>query len=155
MQPFDDSLPMILNRTLDAVMPTYRELFARHKLTEQQWRVLRVIWNSRNVTSSQLSERTLLSPPSLVSIIDRLEKKGLVSRVRSVDDRRQVYVVASASGRALQNDVTPGVVEIQQRIRNTISDREWAALEKTLKKIIGKMQTAESDPDTGAQGQAK
>ena len=37
---FDQSLPMILHRTLDAVMPDYRELFARYNLTEQQWRVL-------------------------------------------------------------------------------------------------------------------
>lgn len=145
MQSFDDSLPMILNRTLDAVMPTYRELFARYQLTEQQWRVLRVIWNSRNVTSSHLSERTLLSPPSLVSIIDRLEKKGLVSRVRSVDDRRQVYVVATAEGRSLQADVTPGVVDIQNRIRATVSDREWAAMEKTLAKITAGMQSIDTD----------
>ncbi|OED41142.1 hypothetical protein AB833_10310 [Chromatiales bacterium (ex Bugula neritina AB1)] len=135
---------MVLNRTLDAVMPTYRELFARYNLTEQQWRVLRVIWTSKNVTSADLSERTLLSAPSLVSIIDRLEKKGLVSRVRSVDDRRRIYVVATSNGRALQSEVTPQVVRIQKRIRNCVSDSEWQAMEKTLKKITDGMQSAEN-----------
>lgn len=141
MQSFDSSLPMILNRALDAVMPEYRELFARYNLTEQQWRILRVIWTSNNVTSAQLAERTLLSAPSLVSIIDRLEKKGLVSRVRSVDDRRRVHVVATAAGRALQQEVTPKVLEIQQTIESSVTVKEWQAMEDTLAKIAQRMRS--------------
>lgn len=144
MHNFDSSLPMILNRALDAVMPGYRELFARYNLTEQQWRILRVIWTSNNVTSAQLSERTLLSAPSLVSIIDRLEKKGWVSRVRSIDDRRQVYVVATASGRRLQEEVTPQVLEIQHAIASSVTPQEWNAMEKTLQKISDKVQFIEN-----------
>ncbi len=135
MATFDHSPPMILYRALDAIMPVYRELFALYDLTEQQWRVLRVIWTSKNVTASELAERALLSPPSLVGIIDRLEKKGLVSRVRSVDDRREVYIIATAKGRALQAEVTPQVRTIQARIRSMVSEREWNAMERTLEKI--------------------
>ncbi len=135
MTPFDDSLPMILYRALDAVMPAYRELFARHDLTEQQWRVLRVIWTSDNVTSSKLSERTLLSPPSLVNIIDRLEKKGMVARIRSVEDRREIYVVATAKGRDLQEVVTPQVIAIHQRLRASVGENEWETMQATLEKI--------------------
>ncbi len=141
MQAFDTSFPMILNRALDAVMPSYRELFTGYDLTEQQWRVLRVIWTNDDVTSSHLSERTLLSAPSLVSIIDRLEKKGFVSRVRSVNDRRQVYVVATKQGLALQKEVTPKVVEIQERIQNTVSEKEWDSLARILGKITTAMKT--------------
>lgn len=136
MATFDHSPPMILYRALDAIMPVYRDLFARYDLTEQQWRVLRVIWTGKNVTSSDLSERTLLSPPSLVGIIDRLEKKQLVTRLRSVSDRRAIYVIATAKGRALQAEVTPHVRDIQASIRGTVSEREWAALERTLEKIV-------------------
>ena len=135
MLTFDDSLPMILYRALDAVMPAYRELFARHDLTEQQWRVLRVIWTSDNMTSSHLSERTLLSPPSLVTIIDRLEKKGMVARIRSVEDRRQVYIVATDKGRALQEVVTPQVIEIHEQLRAAVPDEDWAAMQSTLEQI--------------------
>lgn len=142
MLAFDESLPMILYRTLDAVMPAYRELFARHGLTEQQWRVLRVIWTSDNVTSSRLSEHTLLSPPSLVNIIDRLEKKGIVARIRSVEDRREIYVVATARGRALQEIVTPQVSAIHERLRASVSDEEWDALQSALLKIATHMDTS-------------
>ena len=135
MQAFESSFPMMVNRALDAVMPAYRQLFARYQLTEQQWRVLRVIWTSDNVTSARLSERTLLSAPSLVNIIDRLEGKGLVSRVRSADDRRQYYVVATKAGQQLQLEVTPQVVAIQAQIQACVSQKEWDTLGDILQKI--------------------
>jgi len=141
MLSFDDSLPMILHRALDAAMPPYRELFKRFDLTEQQWRVLRVLWSSERVTSAELAERTLLLQPSLVGIIDRLEKKELVSRIRSVTDRRVVYVVASSKGRALQEKVLPEVELIHARLRRAVSETQWAAMQDTLDQISTTMKT--------------
>ncbi len=135
MAGFDNSLPMILNRTLDSIMPPYRELFARHDLTEQQWRIMRVLWTDGKVTSIELSRRTLLAPASLVGILDRLEKKGLINRVRSTTDRRAVHVLASARGRELEAVVTPEVLAIQTRIRASVSDDEWQSMQATLEKI--------------------
>lgn len=143
MTDFQRSLPMLLYYTLDGVMPMYRALFARHGVTEQQWRVLRVIWTHRNVTSRDLVQRTLISAPSLVSIIDRLEAKGLVTRVRSVADRRAVHVVATAQGRALQKRVMPEVSAIDAELRDRVSEDEWDALEATLHKLAACEMTAE------------
>jgi len=138
---------MILNRALDAVMPPYRELFARYGLTEQQWRILRVIWTQEKVKSIDLSSRTLLAPASLVGIIDRLEKKGLVSRVRSTSDRRAVYIIATAKSRKLESEVSPQVAEIQAIVRSTVSEKEWIAMEKTLLKISNSLAADSSNND--------
>ena len=143
---FDNSLPMILNRALDATMPDYRELFARFELTEQQWRVLRVLWSAGKVTSVELSTRTLLPAPSLVGILDRLEKKGLVSRVRSVEDRRAIFVIATAKGRALEAKVTPLVSEIDQELRARVTPEEWQMMERVLQKISIDEATAAQEP---------
>jgi len=132
---FDRSLPMLLNRTLDAIMPAYRELFARYRLTEQQWRILRVLWGDDEVTSVELAQRTLLTAPSLVGIIDRLEKKKLVTRVRSTSDRRQVYVVTTAQGRALEKVISPQVDAVSQHIQSTLTSAEWESLERIMDKF--------------------
>ncbi len=137
MPDFDRSLPMILHRVLDQIMPAYRELFARHDLTEPQWRILRVLWISGQVTSAELSARTLLTPPNLVGIIDRLEKKELVTRIRSVDDRRIVYVVATTKGRALEEEVIPYVEVIDAGLRGKVSRGDWEEMERSLVKISG------------------
>ena len=132
---FDETLPMLLYRTLDAVMPAYRSLFAEHGLTEPQWRVLRVVWDARSPSQAALSERTLVSPPSLVSILDRLEAKGLVTRVRSVEDRRAVHIVATAEGRALHERVMPAIDAIHERLRDGVSGAQWDAMAATLAAI--------------------
>jgi len=65
---FTRSLPMMLYRTLDTVMPSFRKIFNDFGLTEQQWRVLRVLWEGDDITIRQLAEVTLIPAPSLVGI---------------------------------------------------------------------------------------
>ena len=48
-QEFSRSLPMMLIRALDAVMPRFRDIFKEFGLTEQQWRVLRVLWEQDEI----------------------------------------------------------------------------------------------------------
>lgn len=146
---FNQSLPMLLNSTLDSIMPAYRDLFARHNLTEQQWRVLRVLWSEQRVTAADLSRLTLLSAPSLVGILDRLEGKQLIARVRSTTDRREVYIVTSAIGRELRDQIMPSVGSIHDDIRSRVSTQEWDAMVAILAKLSGNVNDA-TTADTGS-----
>ena len=132
---FTTSLPMLLNRSLDAIMPPYRDLFQEFGVTEQQWRVLRVLWEQKHLTSAQISILTLLPSPSLVGILDRLEKKELVKRLRSSSDRREINITITDKGRELQSEVMPKVKKIQDQIKAILTDPEWRELSKSLKKI--------------------
>ena len=136
---FTTSLPMLLNRSLDAIMPPYRDLFQEFGVTEQQWRVLRVLWEQKHLTSAQISILTLLPSPSLVGILDRLEKKELVKRLRSSSDRREINITITDKGRELQSDVMPKVKKIQDQIKIILTDPEWRELNKCLEKIRSKI----------------
>jgi DNA-binding MarR family transcriptional regulator len=52
-----------------------------------------------------------------------------------VEDRRAVYVVATAQGRELEEEVTPQVTEIDQRLRACVTAEEWQVMEQVLEKI--------------------
>ena len=132
---FTHSLPMLLNRSLDAIMPPYRDLFQEFGVTEQQWRILRVLWEQKHLTSTQISTLTLLPAPSLVGILDRLEKKGLVKRLRSSTDRREVNITITKLGKELQLQVMPKVKKIQNQIKQKLSTTEWKHINKILEKI--------------------
>ena len=136
---FTTSLPMLLNRSLDAIMPPYRDLFQEFGVTEQQWRVLRVLWEQKHLTSAQISILTLLPSPSLVGILDRLEKKELVKRLRSSSDRREINITITDKGRELQSEVMPKVKKIQDQIKVILTDCEWRELNKSLEKIRSKV----------------
>ncbi|MFL2811803.1 MAG: MarR family transcriptional regulator [Paracoccaceae bacterium] len=132
---FSTSLPMQLYKALDAIMPEYRNLFYKYDLTEQQWRILRVLWTENNITVAQLSKITLLPAPSLVGILDRLVKKNLLIRNRSDKDRRQVQISLTTKGQELQQLVAPSVLAIHSRLKARVSNDEWQSLERLLKKF--------------------
>ena len=132
---FSTSLPMQLYRTLDAIMPEYRNLFYKYDLTEQQWRILRVLWTENNITVARLSKITLLPAPSLVGILDRLIKRNLLVRNRSEKDRRQVQISLTTKGQELQQLVAPSVLAIHSRLKARLSNEEWQSLERLLQKF--------------------
>ena len=154
MKPFDSSLPMMLYRTLDAVMPAFRGIFARFNLTEQQWRVLRVLWEEDGKPLLALAESTLIPGPSLVGVVDRLQRDGLLERRRSEVDRRVVRICLTGSGRALKEGVTPLVDAAYADLEATVSEAEWAELLVTLEKIGVRARSASSKFRTESGGSA-
>lgn len=132
---FSRSLPILLHRTMHAVMPPFREIFADHDLTDQQWRVLRALWEFDRLSMVDLAAQTVLPSPSLVGIVDRLEKRGLVSRIRSETDRRLVYLVATDQGRALHAEIEPRINAIHDDLRARATETEWSELNRILTKI--------------------
>jgi len=134
-QEFSRSLPMMLYRALDAVMPRFRRIFNEFGLTEQQWRVLRVLWEHDDIAFRELAETTLIPAPSLVGVVDRLSREGLVGRRRSESDRRNVFVHATDEGRDLHRRVRPRVDEAYAELRGSIDKKEWSTLLKGLERI--------------------
>lgn len=132
---FRDTLPMVLNRALDRVLPPFREIFIQHDLTETQWRVLRILWENDKATSAKLAQDALVPPPSLVGVLDRLEKRELVTRTRSSEDRRIVFVKSTDQGKELARRVLPLVEDINTRLEASVSDLEWRQMVTTLEKI--------------------
>jgi len=135
MQEFSRSLPMMLYRTLDTVMPRFREIFKKFGLTEQQWRVLRVLWQCRQIPFRELAELTLIPAPSLVGVIDRLTRSGLVERRRSEADRRNVFILATRKGKMLEGKVRPEMDKAYAELRRSIDTRTWDTVMQGLDKI--------------------
>ena len=119
---------MMLYRALDAVMPRFRLIFNEFGVTEQQWRVLRVLWEHDECAFRTLAEATLIPAPSLVGVVDRLSTSGLVERRRSESDRRNVSVLATRKGKELEAKVRPRVEAAYIELRSAIDAREWQQL---------------------------
>jgi len=96
---------------------------------------MRALWEQKHLTSKQISEITLLPSPSLVGILDRLEKKGFVGRLRSIEDRRLVYIVPTQAGRKLQELMLPKIEQIHDRFMHQVTPDEWGELNRILDKL--------------------
>jgi len=136
VEQFSGSLPMMLYRAIDVVMPRFRSIFKKFGLTEQQWRVLRVLWEIEEISHNELSELTLISPPSLVGVLDRLRALQLVERRRSARDRRVVYVASTQQGRDLREQLMPAVQQAYFELRAAVDDDVWRNLLDGLEELV-------------------
>ncbi|MBX3578203.1 MAG: homoprotocatechuate degradation operon regulator HpaR [Rhizobiaceae bacterium] len=101
------SLPMALLRAREAVMTGLRPILAARDVSEQQWRVLRVLAESGPLDATEVAERACLLAPSLTRIMRSLEERRFITRDRDAGDGRRVRLAISAAGLAMISDVVP------------------------------------------------
>lgn len=95
------SLPIALLRAREKVMGPIRAMLADVGVTEQQWRVLRVLDERGPLDPTEIADRSCLLLPSLTRILQTLEGKDLVSRAPHPTDRRKQVVTITESGHSL------------------------------------------------------
>ena len=146
IEQFSRSLPLVLYRALDAVMPRFRAIFNDFGITEQQWRVLRVLWDLEDTAFGELARLTLIPAPSLVGVVDRLEAAGFVKRERSSSDRRQVRVQATAKGRELIEKILPRVANAYADLKRCVDGETWDGVLDGLESIAEQQKAATKRP---------
>ncbi len=100
------SLPISLIRAREGVMAPIRDMLAETGLTEQQWRVLRVLSEFGCVDSKTLADRASLLMPSLTRIAASMSKKGLITQNRDTVDKRRQMIAITREGQKIINDHT-------------------------------------------------
>ncbi|WP_193174815.1 homoprotocatechuate degradation operon regulator HpaR [Oricola nitratireducens] len=95
------SLPIALLRAREKVMGPIRAMLANAGVTEQQWRVLRVLDENGGMDPTEIAERSCLLLPSLTRILHTLVDKGYVNRTPHPTDGRRLQITITASGRDL------------------------------------------------------
>ena len=70
----------------------------RTGLTPSQFDIIATLGNTCGMSFKELGERTLITKGTLTGVIDRLEEKGLVTRVTQIEDRRSTLVKLTAAG---------------------------------------------------------
>ena len=118
-----------------------------NQITFAQFKAILLLNRAESQTLSQLSEGLSRARCTVTGLVDRLEAKGLVRRMRSREDRRQVYVTLTDKGKELAQElkekVVPEITRLGERIMGRLSEAEAAALYGALSKLsdgIGEVQ---------------
>jgi DNA-binding MarR family transcriptional regulator len=87
-------------RAADVLRRRGAALFEPYGITLQQFNVLRILRGARpdGLCTLTIAERMIEQAPGITRLIDRLEAKQLVVRVRSAEDRRQVWCRITPAG---------------------------------------------------------
>lgn len=116
-------------------MGPIRALLSGADLTEQQWRVLRVVQESGPIDPTQIADKACLLLPSLTRILQKLEEKQLISRARDQEDRRRQVVQISAAGEQVISDNLEASLELLERTRRKMGAERYEALLDLLNEL--------------------
>ncbi|HAJ83262.1 MAG TPA: MarR family transcriptional regulator [Rhodobacteraceae bacterium] len=98
------SLPIALMRSREKVMAPIREMLKASGITEQQWRVLRILSEFGPQDLTEISGKASLLMPSLSRIIRKLGEDELIIRGTDLEDRRRQTVVIAPAGQQIIDD---------------------------------------------------
>jgi DNA-binding MarR family transcriptional regulator len=97
----EDSLAYQVRRTYRGFVHNLQVLLDEHDIPLGMWFFLRVVWDEDGLTQREISDRAGLVAPTTVEQLRNMEKRGLVERRRSREDRRKVHVHLTPAGLAL------------------------------------------------------
>lgn len=120
------NLPRLLLQAREAVMAHTRPSLRQHGLSDQQWRVLRVLGEHAHepggVETGRVAREAYLLGPSLTGVLSRMKRDGLITQEKCTQDARRTVVRATALG-----------LEKVQTLSQTI-EAHYSWLEKELGK---------------------
>ena len=135
MRSFDQSLPMMLLRAREAAMSFFRPLLNAHGVTEQQWRVIRILHERADLEFHQLADISGILPPSLTGILTRLERMGLVRRRKTAADQRRLYLTLTGDGTAMFGRVSVEAERIYRDIEARFDAKRLGNLFALLREL--------------------
>jgi MarR family 2-MHQ and catechol resistance regulon transcriptional repressor len=113
-------------------------------LTPSQFDIIATLGNTSGMTFKELGEKTLITKGTLTGVIDRLEAKGLVSRVTQMEDRRSTMVRLTADGEKTFERVFGPHIEFCKQPFHDYGAEDFASLERELAKLHAHLAAAMS-----------
>ncbi|MDI3441021.1 homoprotocatechuate degradation operon regulator HpaR [Erwinia sp. V90_4] len=127
-----ESLTIALLQAREKAMGYFRPILHRYGLTEPQWRVLRILAEAHMLDFHQLARRACILRPSLTGILTRLERDGMVSRLKPVNDQRKLVAALTPAGLSLYHQARREIDAGYSQIEQQFNSEKLAQLQRLL-----------------------
>jgi homoprotocatechuate degradation regulator HpaR len=141
VRPYSRSLPLQLMRARELLMQRFRPHFTRNKLTDQQWRIVRVLVENESLEILDLSAHCCMQPASLSRILPKMQKDGIISRTVNPKDQRRISVSLTEKGFRLFKRIAPHTEVEYAEITRLIGEQHMEELYDALDLLIAKLKT--------------
>jgi len=122
------NLPLLLLEAREEILSHFRGILNRFGVTEQQWRILRVLHERGDLEPWQIADACRISSPSLAGILARMDATGLVRRRQSALDQRRQTVSLTAASRRQVGAMVPLVERQYRLLEDAVGEVTIAAL---------------------------
>ena len=126
------SLLLALQRATHATLAVLAAELAKLDLTSSEINVLANLADGDSRTVSALGAAVGAKPTTLTSVLDRLERRGHITRGSRPGDRRAVVIELTSSGRAAANTIRETIAQVERRALRELSAAEVAGARAVL-----------------------
>ncbi|CRM29489.1 MULTISPECIES: homoprotocatechuate degradation operon regulator HpaR [Pseudomonas] len=122
------SLTLTLLQAREAAMSFFRPSLNEHGLTEQQWRIIRILEQHGELEIYQLAELACILKPSMTGVLVRMETAGMVHRRKAEQDQRRVLVTLADKGKASFESMSHCMEANYQRLQEQLGEEKLQTL---------------------------
>ena len=119
------------------VFVVFSERLAEFGVTPGQYGILNCLWSQGSATPKEIAQTLRLENSTVSGMLDKLQKRGLVTRVLDPNDRRSIRVEASEAGKAIREDVLRTVDELNQAVLAPFTAQQRQQLLELLRRLCG------------------
>jgi MarR family transcriptional regulator, multiple antibiotic resistance protein MarR len=124
-----------IGRARRTIVEAIDQKLAPLDISHAQWIVIMLLGDGA-ATAAELCKILVYDPGAMTRLLDRLEKKGVLRRVRAKGDRRTVRLELTAEGKRLYPRILEALVQVFNRLLRGFSKSEVRQLEDLLKRMV-------------------
>ena len=129
------SINIALIQAREALMTQFRPILNQANVTDQQWRIIRLLAENGTLDFQDLANKACILRPSLTGILTRLEKAGLAVRLKPSNDQRRVYLKLTQEGEKLYQTIGAQVYDRYDAIEAIYTKEKLDTLQKLLAEL--------------------
>ena len=130
------NLPLLLLQARERVISHFRPILNANGVTEQQWRIVRVLYETPALEPREIVELCRISSPSMAGVLSRMQHLGLVTRRRVDHDQRRLRVSLTPRARALAARMAPQIDATYLRIERQIGREFSVHFQQALDRLL-------------------
>ena len=132
----DDRFAHLVKDATRSFQRSLQMRLADHEVPFGHWTFLRVLWEHDGLTQKQLSDEVGVMEPTTFTAVRAMEKRGWIERRQVADNRKNMYVFLTDSGRALKAKLVPLAEEVNRVGVNGLLAEDVAVARRVLLAII-------------------
>jgi DNA-binding MarR family transcriptional regulator len=135
---YEEKLFLAILKTADGLSASAESFFKENGLTSAQYNVLRILRGAEpnGLPCSTIAERMISRDPDMTRLLDRMEKRNLITRERQTDDRRVVKARVSSEGLKILKKLDTPIRELHQRQFAHMSATRIKELTELLAEVV-------------------
>ncbi|MDH5417979.1 MAG: MarR family transcriptional regulator [Nitrosopumilus sp.] len=137
------------------------KMYERFDLTGAQWKIIAVLSIKEGITQKTIADMIFVEAPTLVPVIDKMEKEGYLTRQSDPKDRRNNLIFMTKKSKDVVDPIIDSILEIRNMGLDKISKKDMEVTKKVLEQIRAnteefiKQMGEKTDPDLWTDPQNK